>query len=300
MSLHSPIVTAPLAPAPRRLVAPALVVAVLAISLAAPLFRMAAPTHPLVAAGGRLAIAAVALSPWVLRASIRRRLTTRAAAHAALAGLLYAVHFGAWVASLGLTSVAASVTIVTATPLLLALVGLITGRDRPSARHGAALLLAAAGLWLIVREHGAASGGELAGDALALLGAAAMAGFLLTARRLGTELDAWVFSGIAAAIGAAALLGAATVAGLSLAPPSVEAFACVALAALLPQLVGHTLLTWVLKHRRPIIVALATLGEAVGATLLTAIWLGEVVTPVVALGCLVTLGGVVVSLLDSD
>ena len=53
--------------APGARVAAALFGALLALSFAAPLFRLAAPTHPLVAAGLRLAMAALLLTPLLWR-----------------------------------------------------------------------------------------------------------------------------------------------------------------------------------------------------------------------------------------
>ena len=65
---------------------------------------------------------------------------------AILGGGCYAVHFGAWVSSLTMTTVASSVTLVTATPLMLALVGWFTGKDKPSARLWIAIGVACVGL----------------------------------------------------------------------------------------------------------------------------------------------------------
>jgi drug/metabolite transporter (DMT)-like permease len=272
-------------------VAPALVVAVGAISFAAIFFRKAAPTHPLVAAGVRLTVAALLLMPLAVRARRRGRLPTPVIRSACWAGIAYALHFGTWVTSLTMTTVAASVTLVTATPMLLALVGFVTGRDVPERRHVFALLLAAVGVACIGGAD-LASGEALLGDGLAFAGAASMAAYLLLARRHGAAFDAWAYTGVAAAVAAVALLGAAWLSGVPIAFSSTAAFGYVVLAALLPQLVGHGLLTWSLRHTRPTVVGIATLGEPVGSTLLAWWWLGERAGGLTLLGCLVTVGGV--------
>jgi drug/metabolite transporter (DMT)-like permease len=218
--------------------------------------------------------------------------------HAVAAGLAYAVHFGAWVTSLGLTTVAASVTIVTATPLLLGIVALLTGRDRPDRRHWLAIALALAGLATIGGHDWGLGASALAGDGLAALGAAAMACYLLLGRRLGGEMDVWAYSGLAVAVGSAALFAFAALRGAPLLPASGEAFAYLLLAALVPQLVGHGLLTWSLRHTRPTVVGIATVGEPIGATALAWLWLGERVPPLVAVGCAVVLVAVVVAVLE--
>jgi drug/metabolite transporter (DMT)-like permease len=273
----------------------ALAAGVLAISFAAIFFRKAAPTEPLVMAGVRLSIAAVVLSPFVVRAARAGRLSKPVVVSAIFGGLAYAVHFGTWVTSLTMTTVAASVTLVTATPLVLALVSLATRRDRPNARHWASIGLAILGLTLIGGAD-LANDGAIAGDTLAFIGAGAMAVYMLRVRRHGETLDVWAFSGIATAVGALTLLSIAVATGVPLAIPTDEAALYVLLAALIPQLIGHTCLTWALRHARPTVVGIATVGEPVGATLLAVVWLDERAGIQTLIGCTVVLTAVVFSL----
>jgi len=269
-----------------------LLAAVVAISFAAIFFREAAPTHPLAAAGIRLAMVALILSPLTLRALSAGRLRGYALRASLGAGLAYAVHFGAWVASLELTSVAASVTLTTASPLILALVGAVTRRDPPSLRAWAAIGIGVVGMSLVGGGDLSFGADALLGDGLAFLGAAAVAVFLLLGRSLGPVLDVWVFIGVAAAVGALALGLTAWAIDASFLPASWRALGFLALATLLPHLVGHVLLTWALRHATPTTVGMATLGEPVGATLLAWLWLGEPVAAITAIGCAVTLVGV--------
>lgn len=273
----------------------ALAVGVSAIAFAAIFFKKADPTHPLVKSGLRLLFASVLLAPMVARGWWRGHLAGPVWRTAVVAGLLYGVHFGAWVWSLDLTSVAASVTLVTATPLLLAVLGLATGRDRPEGRTWVALGLAAIGVTIIGGADLATSPTALLGDGLAALGAAAMAAYLLVVRRLGA-LEVWSFMGVACAVGAAVLLGTSAALGLELRPASDEALLYLVLAAIIPQLVGHVLLTWSLRHTTPTVVGLSTLGEPVGSTALGWLWLSEAVTPWVGLGCLVVLAALALAL----
>jgi drug/metabolite transporter (DMT)-like permease len=274
----------------------ALAIAIASISFAAVFFRLASPTHPLVVAGTRLAIAAVVLAIPTARALRAGRLSRRVVIAAMACGALYGVHFGTWVSSLAMTSVASSVTLVTATPLLLAILSFATGRDRPSRWQWIAIALALVGLSLIGWADLSLSRDALLGDGLAFAGAAAMAFYLLIARSLGEDLDVLAFGGLATAFGALSLFAAAWIAGVPIAFASAESLLWIALAALLPQLVGHTLLTWSLRHATPTAVGIATVGEPVGATLLAWIWLGERVTPVIAAGCAITLAAVLLSL----
>lgn len=273
----------------------ALAVGGIAIGFAAIFFRLAAPTDPLIASALRLAIAGLVLSPISIRAVRDGRLSPRATKTAALGGVLYAVHFGAWVASLDRTTVAASVTIVTATPLLLALIAIVRGRDRPTTRTLVASVVAAIGATIIgVGDATEVGWGALSGDLLALLGALAMAVYLLLVRDLG-KVPAFAFSGIAALSGAASLgVVVLTISPFTtLTPPDAQAFVFIALAALIPQVVGHGALTWALERATPTEVGLATALEPVLSTLLAWLVFAERPSALVGAGATLTLVAVV-------
>ena len=263
-----------------------LTVAIIAISFAAIFFRKAAPTHPLVSSGLRLVFAAIIMLPFSLRHF--KGLPPRFYGWAAAAGLCYAVHFGAWVWSLYLTSVAASTTLVTATPLVLALIGWLTGRDRPSRRLWSAIGLSVAGVVLIGANDLAGGSGQLIGDLLAFVGAIGMVGYLLIARRL-RNFSPWVLLNISAAIGGLVLLSAAVSIGVPIDPANTDALFWIAMATLIPQMIGHTALTFSLRRAAPTAVAMATVAEPAGAAFLAWVILGDTVPPMVMFGCSLTL-----------
>lgn len=274
-----------------------LTVGVIAIGVAGPLFRLAAPTHPLISSATRLELAALLLAPLVFRGLRRGTLSWRAhGVEALIAGLCYAVHFGAWVRSLELTSVAASTTIVCATPLAIAAWGLLTGRDRPTSRQLGAMTVASVGVGLIAWHDSGGAAHALTGDLWAALGALAIAVYLVRVRAIGDALDVFAFSGAACAVGALMLHAAASVQGIPAALPSPQAAGALLLVALIPQLLGHGALTWALRHTSPTTVSLATLGEPPAAIALGWLLLHEAVAPLTALGCALTLGAVAMSL----
>ncbi len=280
----------------------ALAIGGIAIGFAAIFFRLAAPTDPLLASALRLAIAGLVLSPISLRAVRDGRLTPRATKTALLGGVLYAVHFGAWVASLERTTVAASVTIVTATPLLLAGIAFARGRDRPSRATVVACVVAAVGAAIIGVADATETGfGAVSGDALALLGAVAMAVYLLVVRELGS-FPAFAFSGIAALSGAAVLAVAVALTWPLHVPifPDEDAFVAIALAALVPQVLGHGALTWALERATPTEVGLATAIEPVISTALAWMVFAERPSLLVGIGASVTLAAVVLGVTSRD
>lgn len=268
--------------------------AIVAISFAAITFRKAQPTHPLVASAIRLGLAATLLSPLAIRRLLRVPMSPTLLRVGLLAAVCYAAHFATWVWSLTLTSVAASVTLVTATPLMLALVA--RGADRPSRRLWFALVMASVGVMTIGGLDLLTSSDALLGDALALAGAASMAVYLHRARALGEGLDVVALQWMATLGASILLLCGALVIGVPIRAASTDALLWLVLSALVPQLIGHGLLTWALRHRGPTSVAMVTVGEPVGATILAAFLLGETVPPTTLLGCALTTVAVVLAM----
>lgn len=274
-----------------RKVFAALALGVVSIAFAAIFFREALPTDAWTASGWRLLLASLVMLPFVWRAYRAAELSRQLVLAAIGAGVLYAVHFGAWVTSLEYTSVAASVTLVTSTPALLVLWAWWTGTDRPSARLVGAVLVSLVGVLLIGGGDFGVSPQALWGDFLAWIGAVAMAVYLVVVRRLG-QFPVMAFSGMATLTGGLVLMLGAWLRGVELVPASPRAAFFIVLATVVPQLIGHTLMTWSLRHTTPTVVGLATLVEPVGAALLAWAIYAEMPTPLVALGCVVTVVGV--------
>lgn len=270
-------------------------VGVLAISCAAIFFRQAIETDPWVAAGWRLVLASLLLSVSLQRAFKVGQLSWDFLKAAALAGVFYAIHFGAWVTSLKYTSVAASVTLVTATPVILVIWAWWSGRDRPNTTVILAVCVSFVGVITIGGGDFRLSGDALWGDGLAVIGALAMASYMLHVRRLGV-FPVFAFSCVATAVGGALLLLGAGIRGVSLAPDSMRSAVYIGLAALIPQLIGHNAVTWSLRHTTPTIVGLATLVEPVGSALLAWWIFTEVPDGPVIVGCGLTLVGVAIAI----
>jgi drug/metabolite transporter (DMT)-like permease len=257
-------------------VAPALVlfVSIAAISWAAPLVRYTgAPA--LVVSFWRLAFSVVLIG---LVLTVRgewgalRRLRAGEWATALLAGVFLAGHFVAWIASLDLTSVAASVAIVSTAPIWVAILGLLFLGERPSRRQWLGVLLAVAGTAWIGWGDFRGGADPFRGDLLALLGAVLVAAYYVIGRRLRRRIDLWPY--VAVVYGCAALV--LLLAGGVAAVPLVEGHGAVDWAVFLalavgPMMVGHTGQNWALRYLPAYVVNLSLLGEPIGATLLA--WL---------------------------
>ena len=71
-----------------------------------------------------------------------------------------------------------------------------------------------------------------------------------------------------------------------------HAYLAIALAGLVPSVLGHTLLNWSVRRVRVHLVSLAILGEPVGASLITWVAFGERPPVHAVLGGAVILGGI--------
>lgn len=246
----------------------AILVAVLAISSAAILIR-AAGAPPLAVAAGRVGLAGLALLPWTLRQWSRER----AAAHSPgvrlslLAGFFLALHFAFWITSLELTSVAASVALVTTTPVWMTI--MTTALGEPADRlTWLGVAIAVSGGVLIGLAGSEAGAGTLTGNLLAVAGAVAMAVYLLLGRSAQRTLSTGLYLGLAFGSSGIILLVVALAAGQSpfVQPPGFWFW--VGLLAALPQLVGHSTFNWLMRHLPATLVTLLVLTEPIGATLL--------------------------------
>jgi drug/metabolite transporter (DMT)-like permease len=287
-------------PSPGR-VATILGVALLAISVAAVFIRLADAPGVVVAAW-RMVIATVVLLPITVRALRRTPLHRGNLAPTLGAGVLLGVHFATWISSLSFTTVAASVSLVATTPLWVALMSWAFLRRAPTLTVLLGVLVAVAGGAIIAfgdllgNAPAASAPAPLLGDALALVGAIAIAGYLLlgrTAQRRGLGIEA--YAGVAYALAALVLLPLPAIAGLSYLDYPTATFGWIVALALVPQLIGHTGINFAMRHLDPTRVATATLLEPVGAALLALALFAEVPTLATALGAAILLIGVLIT-----
>jgi drug/metabolite transporter (DMT)-like permease len=231
----------------------------------------------------RNAAGAAALVP-VLVTRERRTLAALRPRHlgsSALAGLFLAGHFASWLPSLSMTSVAASIALVTTTPIWTALIARISG-VRLSAGVWWGLVLAVVGAALIAGVDVTVSLRALAGDGLALLGAICASGYVLAGARARQRLTTSGYTVVCYSVCALAVAVVALVAGSPLAGFPLRDWLLIAAITVCAQLFGHTLLNLVLSSVGPTVVSLAVLLEVPGSLVVALILLHQL-PPLLAL-----------------
>ena len=251
-------------------------VAVVAVSTAAPLVRVAdAPTLAVAFWRNALALPVLGLAVAVRYRRELRRLGARERRLSVVAGLFLGAHFATWVPSLSFTSVASSVALVCTQPVWAALIARWRGELVPrlawwgigSAVAGAVVL---SGVDLSIDPR------ALFGDLLAVVGGALAAAYVTVGAEVRRTVSTSVYALVCYAVAAGALLAICGIGRQPLA--GYDATTWLALVAMVagPQLLGHTVVNRVLRTTSPTLVSVAILFEIVGSALLAWIAFDEV------------------------
>ena len=278
--------------------------ALLGISFAGPLVRLSA-ADPVTIAVWRLGFSLVVVALFLLATTQWRdwrRIDSKDLLLAVGAGVALALHFWAWNASIHLTSIAASVTLVNLQPAFVALISAFALREIPTRKQLIGIGVAILGAMIIAApdlKGGVAPGGNapLLGNLLAISAAVTAAIYYTIGRRLRKSLGIWAYVAIVYASAFLVLTGVAILRGIALAPQPPREITIFAALALGPMLLGHTGMNWALKYLPAYVVNLTVLGEPVGATLLGAIIpaIRQIPSVTTLLGGSVVLGGVIIA-----
>ncbi len=286
------------------------------------------PLNPIVKTGGRMAVAALVLGAVLLLGQARRpparepggevaplapgagpaspavppRSRRATVLRFAVYGLIAALHFLCYIASLSFTSPAQSLTIVYLAPIFVALFAAALLHEPIRRRQWGGMAVAVVGVAVLANPLGGEplGSGWLVGDLLAL-GSAITFGLYSVAGRYERERTS-LFRYATGVYGVAALWLLPAV-WLTWPDPAtaatVPATAWLAIAGLgvLPLAIGHTLYNAGLRHVHAAYVNVIAAQEVTGGVLLSWLLLGIAPQPNEIAGALITLVGIVIVLL---
>ena len=239
-----------------------------------------------------MGLAAALLAPWALldarhnaRAFSRRRLGV-----IGLSGLLLTGHFLLWTASLRLTSISSSVLLVSTHPVIVAPLSRRLLGDAVASRTLAGMVLALIGGAVTCLADLQVSRSALAGDGLALGGAACLAGYLLIGRRIRASTSVAGYSTLVFGLVSAGALLFTGVSGALHVPSPRTTLVCLALAVVC-TIGGHAAYNLALCYVSALVVSIAFLGEPPLAAALGFALLGNVPSIPVAAGGVLILAG---------
>ena len=271
-------------------------VAVVAVSFSAILIRWSEADFLAIAAG-RMVLSTLLLAPFALimyRAELFS-LERRDVAIMVGIGAVLATHFSLWIASLELTSVASSVVLVTAHPILVGIVGHFFMDERLSRLNSIGIAIGLLGVIILTRGDADAGGDTLYGDLLAFLGGVAAGVYILAGRKTRQRISLPVYAFLVFASCALFLLVAVIVTGTQLFTLPADEWWLFLLMALGPSILGHTMYNWTLRYVPASVVSVSLLGEPVGSSILAALLLSEVPPEFTMIGGAVILVGIVMA-----
>lgn len=275
-----------------------LVIGVIALSFASILIKLCdAPA--MVIASYRLTFAAFF---FIASARLRKRnpfslFSRRDWLIAGLSSLFLSLHFATWITSLKYTTVAISVVLVSTAPIFVALGSVIFLRERPQKWMIAGIGVTLVGCIIMSSVNFEAIGEHaLGGSLLALVGAVGGAGYFLAGRELRSRIDTLTYVVVVYSLTAVQLLLVTLLIQEPVFGYDLTIYVLFILIAFVPQVIGHTTLNWALKRLSATAVSVTALGEPIGATILAFMILGEKITIIQAMGGILILTGVALTL----
>ena len=213
-------------------------------------------------------------------------------------GVALGAHFGFWISSLDFTSVAASVVLVSNTPVFVAVLAYLVLGEKTTPLSFAGILVALAGT-AVIAQDGSVGSAALFGNALALLGAVTFTVYVLIGRsqRSAAEpVGVLPYSIVLYSAAALALLPVALVSGDRLWGYSGETWLWLAAIAVGPQIMGHTVFNWALRYVEASVISGTVLAEPVLAAVLAWLVLSEKPGSATILGGVIVLAGILLLL----
>jgi len=261
------------------------------------IFARLADAPALVTAAYRIGLASLVLLPlaaWKAGDELRN-LSFRDVKMTVLSGLFLALHFATWISSLDYTSIANSVVLVNTIPLWVGLFTPLITKDRLVRATVISIIISVVGASIISFGDFATGGRALLGDFLAVIGAICAAIYLLLGRNLRPKLS--LLSYVAICYGSAALFLWLVVLVLKLPVTgyNTQTIAAFWAMALISQIIGHSSYNWALKWFSTGLVAVALLGEPIGATIMAYIIFNEGLTWAKFIGGLVILSAIYIA-----
>jgi drug/metabolite transporter (DMT)-like permease len=226
-----------------------------------------------------------------------RRMSPRLHLAAAVSGTCLAFHWGTWIQSVQMTSVASAVFLVSTQPIWAALLGSLFLREHVGRKAVAGIGVAFGGMGMIATAGGPA-GGSWAGNGLALVAAVLGAAYLLIGRRNRAAVDfvPYLFTVYTAA---AIALGAVVLAlRIPFYPYPLPTMFWIGMLAVVCSLFGHGSLNWAVRHMRAYVVNLAVLLEPILATLYAFLLFGQEPGVLVYPGAALVVAGLAVAVFD--
>ncbi len=265
---------------PARLAFPAMLCGSVALAFGPWLVR-SADVPAVASAFWRMTLAVLPLALLAAAAARRagapatRGLSRGAVAAIAAAGVLFALDLALWHLGIVRTTLANAALVSNCASFLLPAYGFAVARTWPGRRAALALVIAAAGLALLIGRSADVSARHLAGDLLCVGAGVAYTGYFIALDRVRGSVAPLSLLVVATVFGALALLPVAVLAG----PWWPHVWWPLVLLALGSQVVGQGLVVFAVGHLPPLVIGLTLLVQPAIAATIGALRYGERLGP---------------------
>ncbi len=258
----------------------ALFVGIISVSLASILIKFTDDVPSVIITSYRLVISSLMLIFYTLikNGGIKIK-DKKEIIFAMLGGLFLSAHFIFWIASIKYTSIPSSVTLVATSPIFVGIFSYFILKEKQNKFITFGIIASVAGSAILAFADGGIIFGNLdkkslIGDFFAILGAVAVSGYFIIGSYLRKDMNIMCYITMVYSFAALFSLLFAILSKQSFVGYKATSYIYMVLLAIVPQLIGHTSFNWALKYTKTTLVAIATLGEPVGATILAYLFFG--------------------------
>ena len=252
----------------------ALFTAIVAVSFAS-IFILSCDAPPLSIALYRLLFTTLLILPFVLiNKKIREELLKiprPTLVIMVLIGVVLAAHFALWITSLTKTSVASSVILVTAHPIIVGPISHYFLKEKLSSINVIGITASVGGVIILVfGNYGFPSFAldTLEGNILAMLGGVAAGIYILGGRKIRKTVSILSYVFVVYSVGTVTLFIICLMFNAPVYNLRLTDYQIILAMALVSGIFGHTLYNWTLEHIRASVASVFLLGEPIGSSLL--------------------------------
>ena len=262
------------------------------------IFIKASTAHPVLIAALRLSLASIILLPLERRDRRRHALVlaaTEAKPRTWIPGIVLALHFISWNYGAKITASAQASLIVNLVPVAMPFFLWFIVRERINRPEIIGTIITLVGVLLLTVSDAIGSTGSIAGNAVCFVSMLLFAGYLALGRRNRHLPSIWIYivpvyrvAAITCAVASIPLLST----GMDWTSP--REWTMVFALAVIPTVIGHSLLNGAMRNFRGQVVSLASCGQFVTAGIFAWLIFGEFPTPIFYFASLIVVAGIVI------
>ena len=215
-------------------------------------------------------------------------------------GVLLAFHFILWFESLNFTSVASSTVLVTTQPLFAFWGAYLFFKEASTKEAVISASITVIGSVIVSWGDFKISGIALWGDLLAIIACAFITFYFLFGQEVRKRISLMTYTFIVYGVSALTLFIYTIFTGEQLYGYPLSDWVLFIMLALLPTLLGHSLINWSVRWISTTTISVAILFEPIGATILAFFFLRETISFTQILGGIIIIGGILLYLITNS